>query len=169
LTPKVHAEEFVHLGGAQLAADLDAASADHLLQADADDVDALVEAGVTPVFLPGTAFSLGEEYADARAFVDAGGSVAVATDFNPNCYSQSMAFAIALACVGMKLTPAEALVAGTKGGARALDRTDGTGTLQTRAPADLVVLDAPSYRHVPYNFGVNPVSTVLKDGEVVHV
>ncbi|SEO56324.1 imidazolonepropionase [Halogranum amylolyticum] len=168
LTPKVHAEEFAHLGGAQLAAEVDAASADHLLQADADDVEALLDAGVTPVFLPGTAFSLGEAYADARAFLDAGGSVAVATDFNPNCYSQSMPFAVALACTGMKLTPAEALVAATEGGAHALNRDDGTGTLRTGAPADLVVLDAPSYRHVPYNFGVNPVATVLKDGEVVH-
>ncbi|SFL27400.1 imidazolonepropionase [Halogranum rubrum] len=168
LTPKVHAEEFVHIGGARLAADLDAASADHLLQANDSDVDTLTESDVTPVFLPGTAFSLGEAYADARSFVDAGGQIAVATDFNPNCYSQSMPFAVALACVGMKLTPAEALVAGTEGGARALNRTGGLGTLREGAPADLVVLDAPSYRHIPYNFGVNPVSAVLKEGEVVH-
>ncbi|EJN59721.1 imidazolonepropionase [Halogranum rubrum] len=168
LTPKVHAEEFVHIGGARLAADLDAASADHLLQANDSDVGTLTESDVTPVFLPGTAFSLGEAYADARSFVDSGSPVAVATDFNPNCYSQSMPFAVALACVGMKLTPAEALVAGTEGGARALNRTGGLGTLREGAPADLVVLDAPSYRHIPYNFGVNPVSAVLKEGEVVH-
>lgn len=168
LTPKVHAEEFIHLGGAQLAAELGAASADHLLQADGADVDALVEAGVTPVFLPGTAFSLGAEYADARAFLDAGGDVALATDFNPNCYSQSVPFAVALACTGMQLTPAEAVVAATENAARALNRGDDRGTLQEGAAADLVVLDAPSYRHVPYNFGVNPVATVLKGGEVVH-
>lgn len=167
LTPKVHAEEFVRLGGARLAADIGAASADHLLHATDADAEALAEAGVTPVLLPGTAFSLGAEYADARAFLDHG-PVAVATDFNPNCHSQSMGFAIALACVGMGLTPAEAILAGTRGGALALDRTDGTGTLREGAPADVTILDAPSHVHVPYNFGVNTVSTVLKDGVVVH-
>lgn len=168
LTPKVHAEEFVRLGGAQLAADLNAASADHLLHANDGDRAALAEAGVTPVLLPGTAFSLGADYADARAFLDSGASVAIATDFNPNCYSHSMGFAIALACVGMKVTPAEALVAGTHGGARALDRAGECGTLHEGTPADMAIIDAPSHVHVPYNFGVNTVETVLKNGEVIH-
>ncbi|WP_435076176.1 imidazolonepropionase [Halococcus sp. AFM35] len=167
LTPKVHAEEFVRLGGAQLAAEVDAASADHLLHANDDDRTALAEAGVTPVLLPGTAFSLGADYADARAFLDEGGSVAVATDFNPNCHSQSMGFAIALACVGMEMTPAEALVAGTHGGARALNRANEAGTLWEGMPADVAIVDAPSHIHVPYNFGVNTIETVLKDGEPV--
>ncbi|WP_435079559.1 imidazolonepropionase [Halococcus sp. AFM35] len=167
LTPKVHAEEFVRLGGAQLAAEMGAASADHLLHANEDDRTALAEAGVTPVLLPGTAFSLGADYADARAFLDDGGTVAVATDFNPNCHSQSMGFAIALACVGMGMTPAEALVAGTHGGARALDRAGETGTLREGMPADVAIIDAPSHIHVPYNFGVNTVETVLKGGEPV--
>jgi imidazolonepropionase len=167
LVPKVHAEEFAHLGGAKLAADLDAASADHLLQATDEDRAALAEAGVTPVLLPGTAFSLGAAYADARAALDSGKSVAIATDFNPNCHSQSMVFAVALACVGMEMTPAEALLAGTSGGARALDRAGEAGTLREGAPADVAILDAPSHVHVPYNFGVNTVATVLKDGAVV--
>ncbi|WP_049996663.1 imidazolonepropionase [Halococcus sediminicola] len=168
LTPKVHAEEFVRLGGAQLAAEVGAASADHLLHANAEDRAALAEAGVTPVLLPGTAFSLGADYADARAFLDEGRSVAVATDFNPNCHSQSMGFAIALACVGMGMTPAEALVAGTHGGARALDRAGEVGTLREGMPADVAIVDGPSHVQVPYNFGVNTVETVLKDGEPVH-
>ena len=167
LTPKVHAEEFVRLGGAGLAADVDAASADHLLHANDEDRAALVEAGVTPVLLPGTAFSLGADYADARAFLDEGGSVAVATDFNPNCHSGSMGFAIALACVGMGMTPAEALLAGTHGGARALDRAGEAGTLREGMLADVAIVDAPSHVHVPYNFGVNTVETVLKNGEPV--
>lgn len=167
LTPKVHAEEFVHLGGAQLAADLGAASADHLLHATDEDRTTLAAADVTPVLLPGTAFSLGTDYADARAFLDSGATVAIATDFNPNCYSHSMGFAIALACTGMKMTPAEALVAGTHGGARALDR-DEIGTLREGAPADMAIIDAPSYVHVPYNFGENTVQIVFKDGELVH-
>jgi imidazolonepropionase len=167
LTPKVHAEEFVRLGGARLAADLGAASADHLLRANDADRAALAEAGVTSVLLPGTAFSLGAEYADARAFLDEGGSVAVATDFNPNCHSGSMGFAIALACVGMGMTPAEALLAGTRGGARALDRAGEAGTLREGMPADVAIVDAPSHVHVPYNVGVNTIETVLKDGEPV--
>jgi imidazolonepropionase len=168
LTPKVHAEELSRIGGTQLAADLGAASADHLLYATEEDMDAVAEAGVTPVLLPGTAFGLGEEYADAGGFMDAGAPVAVATDFNPNCHSQSMGFAQSLACVGMEMTPAEALVAATRNAALALDRDDGLGTLREGAPADLAVLDAPSYAHVSYSYGVNRVGTVVKDGTVVH-
>jgi imidazolonepropionase len=166
LTPKVHAEELSHLGGAQLAAEVGAASADHLLFATEDDAEALAEAGVTPVLLPGTAFSLGADYADPGLFREAGATVAVASDFNPNCHSQSMQFAVALACVGMGMPPAEAVAAATHGGALALDRPD-RGTLREGAPGDLVVLDAPSHVHVPYNFGVNTVTTVFKGGERV--
>jgi imidazolonepropionase len=166
LTPTVHAEELSHLGGAQLAAEVGAASADHLLFATEDDAEALAEAGVTPVLLPGTAFSLGADYADPDLFQEAGATVAVASDFNPNCHSQSMQFAVALACVGMGMPPAEAVAAATHGGALALDRPD-RGTLREGAPGDLAVVDAPSYVHVPYNFGVNTVTTVFKGGERV--
>ncbi|GAA0223465.1 imidazolonepropionase [Haladaptatus pallidirubidus] len=168
MTPKVHAEELAHIGGTQLAAELGATSADHLLYATEEDVEAVVESSVVPVLLPGTAFGLGAEFADARAFLDAGAPVAVATDFNPNCYSQSMGFAASLSCVEMGMTPAEALVAGTKHAGMALDMEDGSGTLQPGTSGDIAVLDAPSYVHVPYNFGVNAVETVLKGGEVVH-
>ncbi|GAA0234210.1 imidazolonepropionase [Halobaculum roseum] len=168
LTPKVHAEELAHIGGSQLAADVGAASADHLLHATEADAAALAEAGVTPVLLPGTAFALGADYADPAQFAEAGATVAVASDFNPNCHSQSMAMAVALACVGMGMAPRDALDAATRGGAAALNRADGTGTLRAGAPADLIVLDAPSHVHVPYSFGVNRVATVLKDGAVVH-
>ncbi|MCO8242635.1 MULTISPECIES: imidazolonepropionase [unclassified Haladaptatus] len=168
LTPKIHAEELAHIGGSQLAAKLGATSADHLLYATEEDIDALTAAEVVPVLLPGTAFGLGAEFADARAFLDAGAPVAIATDFNPNCHSQSMGFATSLACVEMGMTPAEALVAGTKHAAMALDMQDGAGTLQPGTPADIAVVDAPNYVHVPYNYGVNTVETVLKGGEVVH-
>lgn len=168
LTPKVHAEEFVRLGGAQLAAELGATSADHLLHAEQEDIDALEASGVTPVLLPGTAFSLGAAYADAREFLDRGASVALASDFNPNCHSPNMGFAVALGCLEMEMTPAESLVAATHGGARALDRAEGgLGTLEPDAPADLCVIDAPTHVHIPYTFGVNLIDTVLKDGEVV--
>jgi imidazolonepropionase len=168
MTPKVHAEELAHVGGTRLAAEVGAASADHLLHSTEEDVAALVENDVVPVLLPGTAFGLGAAYADARAFIEAGANVAVATDFNPNCYSQSMGFAAALSCVEMGMTPAEALRAATTNAAAALDLPASVGTLCEGSPGDLAVLDAPSYVHVPYNFGVNAVETVLKDGEVVH-
>lgn len=166
LKPKVHAEEFVHFGGAQLAAELEATSADHLLHADSSDIKALDEAGVAPVLLPGTAFSLGAEYADARAFLEQGVPVALASDFNPNCHSPSMQFAVALGCLGMEMTPAEAIVAATHGGARALDCEK--GTLEQGAPADLSLIDAPSHVHIPYTFGINNVEAVMKGGEIVY-
>jgi imidazolonepropionase len=168
LTPKVHAEELAHTGGARLAAAVGAASADHLLHATDDDVAALVDACVVPVLLPGTAFSLGSDYADARGMLDAGAPVAIATDFNPNCFSRAMPFAVTLACVGMRLTPAEALVAATAHAARATGLGPDHGTLAEGAPADLVVVDAPSHVHLAYDFDVNRVATVVKDGEVVH-
>ncbi len=167
LEVKIHAEEFAHLGGARLAAELGATSADHLLQADEVDAAALAGSGVVPVLLPGTAFSLGADYADPTLFEDAGAEVALATDFNPNCHSQSMQFAVSLGCVEMGMTPENALVAATRNAAMALDRTDGLGTLEPGTPADAVVLDAPSYVDIPYRFGVNVVDTVIKDGTVV--
>ncbi|WP_224270803.1 imidazolonepropionase [Haloprofundus salinisoli] len=168
LKPKIHADEFERLGGAQLAAEIGATSADHLLQSTTEDISALGEANVTPVLLPGTAFSLATDYADASAFEAADIPVAIATDFNPNCYSQSMEFAIELACNGMRMSPASAIRSATATAAEALDRTDGTGTLQVDSPGDLVVAGVPDYEHLPYNFGVRNVETVVKGGEVVH-
>jgi len=175
LTPKIHAEELARTGAAKLAADVGAASADHLLMATREDAEALFEAGVTPTFLPGTAFGLDTEYADAEAFLAvaddldvASPPIAIASDLNPNCYAQSMGFASTLACVGMKLSPTDALLGATAGGAHALNRTDGLGTLREGAPADLAVVDAPTAVHVPYNFGVNTIETVVKGGRVVH-
>ncbi|WP_324662789.1 imidazolonepropionase [Haloarcula sediminis] len=163
LTPKVHAEEFEHTGGARLAADLGAASADHLLQATDADAAAMDDAGVTPVLLPGTAFTLDTDYADPDRF----GEVAIATDFNPNCHSLSMEFALDLACHGMRMAPGDGIRAATAVAAEALNRTDGTGTLREGAPGDAIVADASSYEHIPYSFGVSTVDTVIAGGEVV--
>ncbi|WP_246999276.1 imidazolonepropionase [Halosolutus gelatinilyticus] len=167
LTPKIHADEFANLGGARLAAALSAASADHLLRSTDDDVGALVDAGVTPVLLPGTAFGLDGEYPDLAPYRERGVVPAIGSDFNPNCYARTMGFAATLACVGVGMTPAEAILGITERGAAALDRADGRGTLEPGAAADLVVLDAPSYRHLPYVYDGTLVETVLKAGEAV--
>jgi imidazolonepropionase len=166
LTPKIHAEELSHIGGSKLGAEIGATSADHLLHATAADAAAMARADVTPVLLPATAFGLGATYADPTIFTEAGCSPALATDFNPNCHSPSMAFTIALACVEMGMAPSAAVVAATATGAAALDRAP-LGTLREGTPGDLIVLDAPSYRHIPYSYGVNRVETVVKAGEPV--
>lgn len=175
LAPKMHAEEFERTGGSRLAAELDAISADHLLQATNEDAQELASAGVTPTLLPGTAFALGTEYADPRRFLAAGAEIAVATDFNPNCYAPGMSFAATLAAVGMGLSPAESVRACSYGGAQALGATDdrvpdegvppGIGTLKVGAPGDLLVLDAPSHAHIPYRFDESPVSAAFVGGE----
>lgn len=175
LTPKIHADEFVRLGGASLAAELQAGSADHLLRSTEADADDLAAAAVTPTLLPATAFGLDTAYADPRPFLDAGAEVAIASDFNPNCYAPGMNFTVTLACAGMKLSPAEAIRASTVGGATALGTDpgaaaavpNGTGTLTPGAPGDLVVLDAPSIDHVPYRFGENLTDLVVINGEIV--
>lgn len=167
MTPKVHAEELTRLGGAQLASELGAASADHLLHANEEDVTAMKDAGVVPVLLPGTAFTLDSAFADARMMLEKGLPVAVATDFNPNCYMHSMQFAMTLSATGMRMTPAECLRAATRNGAQAVNREEG-GRLVEGAAADLVVLEAPHHRYLSYSMDVNLVSHVVKDGEVVY-
>jgi imidazolonepropionase len=166
---KVHADEFAHLGAAQLAADLRAISADHLLRTSIEEVRAMSEAGVIGVLLPGTPFGLGlREYADARSMIDAGFPVALGSDLNPGtCYCESMPFVMALACRFMRMTPAEAVVASTVNAAHAVGRDKDLGRLQPGFSADLLVLDVDDYRHLPYRFGTNLVRTVVKRGEVV--
>jgi imidazolonepropionase len=166
LAPKIHTDEFARLGGSQVAADLSATSADHLLRATTQDAVALVESDVTPVFLPGTAFGLDGEYPDLAPFRERGVVPAVASDFNPNCYAPTLGFAATLACVGVGMTPAEAVLGITARGAAAIDAGDGRGTLRPGAPGDLVVLDAPAYRHLPYTYDGNVVDTVIEGGRV---
>ena len=163
---KVHADELARSGGSLLASELHATSADHLLHAGPEERRALADAGVASVLLPATALSLGAAYSDARALIDADALVALATDCNPNCYTESMPFVMSLACYGMRMTPAEALVASTVNAAVACG-VDDRGTLEEGQWGDLVVLDAPSYRHIPYRPGVNLAWRVVKMGEVV--
>lgn len=167
LSPKIHADEFARLGASTLAAELSAVSADHLLQATESDIDALAGTETTPVFLPGTAFGLDGEYPDLEPYRERGMLPAIGSDFNPNCHAQSMGFAATVGCVGVGMTPAEAILAITARGASALDRNDGLGSLREGCPGDLIVLDAPAYRHVAYTYDVNLVETVVKAGTIV--
>lgn len=166
---KLHADEIVRIGGAGLAARLGAVSADHLLKASEEDLAAMAKAGVVATCLPLTAFTLREPYANARAMIDAGGAVAMASDLNPgSCYSQSLPLAFALAVLYMGLSMEETLCAWTLNGAAALGLAAEIGSLETGKKADFLVLDAPSFSHLAYHTGMNIVAATWKDGLPVH-
>lgn len=165
---KFHADEMVQLGGAELAAELGAVSADHLLQASDEGIDAMAKAGVVATLLPGTAFSLKEPYARGRFMIDRGCAVALATDFNPgSCFTESIPLIFALATLYMGLTTEEAITALTLNGAAALDRAESTGSIDPGKVGDLIVLEFPSYHFIPYHIGVSTVEKVIKKGELV--
>jgi len=153
-----------------LAAELEVISADHLVFVSQEGIDAMREAGVIAVLLPGTTFSLGlSRYAPARRMIDAGLPVALATDLNPgSCMTESMPMIITLACLQMEMTPAEAITAATVNAAYAVDRDQQLGSIEVGKQADLVVWDMPNYKVLPYHFGVNLVEMVMKSGRVVY-
>jgi imidazolonepropionase len=164
LQPRLHANQLEAGPGVQLAVDLGAASADHCTHLTPADLDALAGGDTVATLLPGAEFSTRSPYPDARALLDAGVTVALATDCNPgSSYTSSMPFCIALAVREMGMTPAEALWSATAGGARALRRDD-IGRLIVGARADLAVLDAPSFLHLAYRPGVPLIRTVLHNG-----
>ena len=165
---KMHIDEFVNLGGAELAAELGATSAEHLMVTSEEGISAMAKAGVIGVLLPGTPFALLEKkYPNARQMIDLGLPIALATDLNPNCLTESMQFIISLACYNMKLHPAEALIAATINAAHAVHRGTSVGSLELGKQADLIILDVPNHHHIPYHFGINHVQTVIKKGNIV--
>jgi imidazolonepropionase len=167
LGARLHAEQLAHTGGAALAAEIGAASADHLDHATAEDAALLREAGVVAGLLPAPSFSMRAPQAPGRMLWDAGVTVALATDCNPGTSNvESMPFVIALACLEMGLTPEEAVWAATRGGAQAL-RLEDRGQVTPGALADLAILEAPSYTHLPYRPGTDLVWKVVKGGVVV--
>ena len=166
LSLRIHADELARSGGSLLAAELGCASADHLIHATWEEIAAMKAAGVVAVMLPGTSYTLGVEFAPARAFLEAGVTIALASDFNPgSCNCENLQLIISLACQGMKLTPDEALYAVTVGGAAALRRDD-VGGLRVGKRCDFSVLVAASRSELPYHFGVNLVSDVVVGGRV---
>lgn len=168
LKPKMHADEIVSLGGAELAAELHCLSADHLLQASDEGIAALAATGTVATLLPLTAFSLRESYARARTMIDSGCIVALATDLNPgSSFTASVPLLFALACIYMQLTPEEAVTAFTLNSAAALGRADRIGSIDVGKQGDLLLLQFPSYKFLPYHVGMNIVERVIKRGEVV--
>jgi imidazolonepropionase len=166
---KVHAEQFAHTGATLLAVELGAASADHLEQADERDVAALAASGTVATLLPGSVFHLGlERYAPARALIDAGAAVALATDFNPGTSpTYNMQMVLSLACAEMHMTPAEAIAAATINGAHAVEMADQVGSLEPGKRADVIILRVSDYREIPYYFGSNNVERTIRNGEVM--
>ncbi|WP_288911732.1 imidazolonepropionase [uncultured Bacteroides sp.] len=164
---KLHADEIVPLGGAGLAAELSATSADHLLHASDADIRAMAEKGVVATLLPLTAFALKEPYARGRAMIDAGCAVALATDLNPgSCFSGSIPLTFALACIYMQMSIEEAITALTLNGAAALNRAGSIGSIEVGKKGDLVVLNTDNYHFLPYYIGMNCVIATIKEGVI---
>jgi imidazolonepropionase len=166
---KLHADEIVHTGGAELAVELGAISADHLLQASTEGIRQLANSATVATLLPGTAFSLKEPYARGRFMIDQGCAVALATDLNPgSCFTESISLIIALATLYMNLTIEEAITAVTINGAAALSRQHQIGSLDIGKNGDVIILEFPSYTFIPYHIAVNSVEKVIKAGNLVY-
>lgn len=164
---KIHADEFENLGGASLAAELGAVSADHLVVTSDEDILALGNSDTVAVGLPCTPFGLGEsDYTPAKKILAADGVLAIATDINPGtAWCETMQFAIALACRYMKLTPAQAIAAATINAAAAIGQENRIGSIEPGKQADLIILNVPDYRQLGYRFGSNLVEAVIKKGK----
>jgi len=168
LKPQIHIDEIVDTNGALLSAELNAVQTGHLLKSNERGLKAMAKAGVVATLLPGTPFCLMlKDYAPARKMIELGVPIALATDLNPNCWTESMQIIIALACYNMKLSPAEALTASTLNAACALQRENQIGSLEVGKKADIILFDVPNHYFLPYQFGVNLVSKVIKNGKLV--
>lgn len=165
---KIHADEMVQFGGAELAAEVGAVSADHLLQASDQGIADMARAGVISTALPATAFCLKEDFARARRMIDEGAAVAIASDLNPgSCFTNSIPLLIALSCIYMGLSIEEVITALTINGAAAVDRAGEIGSIEEGKKADILFLAYPSIHFLPYHTAINLVETVMKNGEIV--
>lgn len=165
LIPKIHADEIEPYGGAELAAEVGAISADHLLRASSQGIEQMAERDVIAVLLPGTAFFLMAEFAEARKMIDSGVAVALSTDANPGSSpTLSLPFIMNLGCLKMGMTPEEVLTATTINAAHAIGRADTIGSLEKGKQADITIFDVPNYLTLSYQYGMNHVDTVIKKG-----
>ena len=167
LTPKVHADELTACGGAELAGEMEAASADHLIHVSVGGLEAMKNAGTVAVLLPAASMSSRLPYADARKIITAGVPVAVGTDLNPGCWVESMQFVVSLAVHQLRMTPAEAVTAATINAAHAIGLAREVGSIEPRKSADFVVLDTDKLGQIGYRFGRNMAEVVVKAGNVV--
>jgi len=168
LTPKLHADEMSQMGGAELAAEVGAISAEHLLFTSENGLKIMAKQSVVAVLLPAAAFSLMvERYADARKMIQLGVPVALGTDFNPSCWVENQQLVIALACRQMKMTSAEAITAATINAAHAINRANEVGSLEPNKNADIAILNVPNHKFFSYRFGTNLVDKVVKEGRLV--
>jgi imidazolonepropionase len=170
MLPKIHAEELSALGGAELAGRIGAVSADHLEHITSSGIRALRDGNVVAGLLPGVSFFLNHGYAPARALIDGGVAVAIASDFNPgSCMSYSMPMMMTIACTQMRMTPEEALTAATLHGAAALNLSATHGSIETGKQADLLVAAVPDYRYLAYHFGTNHIRHTIKNGTLLEI
>lgn len=169
LRPKVHADEIDAIGGSQLAGEMGAVSAEHLIVCPPEGIRSLARGGTVACCLPATSFYLGADYAPVRDMVNAGVPVAVATDFNPgSCPGSSLQLAMSIACLKYRMTPEEVLTAVTLNAAAAIGRAGTIGSVEPGKQADLLLWNAPDLDYVCYRFGSNLVGTVMKKGQIVH-
>lgn len=167
MKPKIHADEIVRTGGAELAAEIKAISAEHLLQSSQDGIRELSKANVIAVLLPATSFCLRTNYADARFMIKQKVPVALATDFNPGCLCSSMQFVVNLACLIMRMTPPEAIVASTINAAYSINKGNEVGSLEVGKKADVLIMDIPNHKLIPQYLGINLVEKVIKNGKII--
>ncbi|MGL6105408.1 imidazolonepropionase [Romboutsia sp.] len=165
---KIHADEIVSLGGAELAAKLNCTSADHLMAASEDGMKMLAKSNTIANILPGTSFNLNKAYANARKMIELGVPIALSSDYNPgSCPSENLQFVMQLGCLGLKMTPNEVLNAVTINAAYSIDRQDKIGTIEVGKYADFVLLNASNLEYIMYHFGINHVNKVYKKGILV--
>ncbi len=166
---KIHADQLTDTGCAQLATRLHATSAGHLDHISREGIDAMANSGTIAVLLPGASFFLGSDiYAPASEMISKDVAVALGTDFNPgSCPTESMQIILTLACIKMKMSPAQAINAATINAAHAINRADIIGSLEVGKRADIIILDVPNHKCIPYHFGVNLVYHVVKKGKIV--
>ncbi|MDD3074610.1 MAG: imidazolonepropionase, partial [Eubacteriales bacterium] len=166
---KLHADELAPTGGAQLAAEMGAVSADHLLCTDNDGIAALAASDTIAVLLPGTSFNLMSRYAPAREMLAAGVAIALSTDYNPgSCPTENLQLIMALGCLKLGLNPAQVLAAVTINAAHAVNLADKIGSLEAGKQADLVIFDADNEAYLPYHFGINHSWKVIKSGRIAY-
>lgn len=165
---RIHADEIVCLGGAELAGEIGTRTAEHLLAASDEGLKSIVKSGVTSVLLPGTSFNLGKNYAPARKIIEYGGAVAIATDYNPgSCPTENLQLVMQIAASQMKLSPKEVLAAVTINAAWAVNRSLNVGTVEVGKKADINIFNSKNLDFIIYHFGINFIETVYKNGQMV--